>query len=108
MSIEPGSLLPRAARPFVAFPQLLRRHGFAAAPEQTFAFLQAIELLGPRSVWHLRQAAIATLAPPPDRRDLFDALFDAHFLGAALPAEFEDLARTPRCRRRTTVPSRRS
>ncbi len=95
MSDQPGSRLsrsplPPAARPFVAFPQLLRRHGFAAAPEQTFAFLQAIELLGPRSVWHLRQAAIATLAPPPDRQALFDALFDAHFLGAALPADFED------------------
>ncbi len=85
-------LSPRSARrrPLVAFPQLLRRHGFAAAPEQTFAFLQAIDLLGPRSLWHLRQAAIATLAPPPDRRDLFDALFDAHFLGASLPADIED------------------
>ncbi len=90
MSALPLSPLPPAARPLVAFPQLLRRHGFAAAPEQTFAFLQAIDLLGPRSLWHLRQAAIATLAPPPDRRDLFDALFDAHFLGASLPADIED------------------
>jgi hypothetical protein len=92
MSILHRSPLPPAARPFVAFPQLLRRHGFAAAPEQTLAFLRAIELLGPQSVWHLRRAAIATLAPPPDRQDLFNALFDAHFLGAALPADFDDLS----------------
>ncbi len=92
MSTQSGSPLPPATRPFVAFPQLLRRHGFAAAPEQTLAFLRAIELLGPRSIGHLRQAAVATLAPPPDRQALFDALFDAHFLGAELPAAFDELS----------------
>ena len=74
--------LPDAAAPFVAFASLLRANGFAAAPEQTTAFLAAITLLGPRSLDHIRRAAHATLAPPPERREEFDALFDAHFLGA--------------------------
>jgi uncharacterized protein len=75
------SILPRAARPFVTFPALLRANGFAVAPEQTTAFLAAIGLLGPKSVTDIRRAAHATLAPPPERRAAFDALFGAHFLG---------------------------
>ena len=67
---------------FVAFAGLLRRAGFAVAPEQTMAWLAAIELLGPTSIEDIRRAARATLAPPPDRFGDFDALFDAHFLGA--------------------------
>ncbi|MGL5362981.1 MAG: vWA domain-containing protein [Bosea sp. (in: a-proteobacteria)] len=74
--------LPSAARPFVAFPTLLRQHGFMVAPEQTVAFLSAIALLGPKSLEQVRRAGVATLAPPPDRRDVFDALFDLHFLNA--------------------------
>ena len=75
------SVLPRAARPFVAFPGLLRLNGFAVAPEQTAAFLEAVGLLGPKSIADIRRAAHATLAPPPERRAAFDALFGAHFLG---------------------------
>ena len=86
--------LPRAARPFVSFAALLRGNGFSVAPEQTAAFLAAIELLGPSGIIDIRRAATATLAPPPERRAEFDALFDAHFLGAtttiATPAETED------------------
>ena len=74
--------LPGAVHSLVAFPVLLRENGFAVAPEQTVSFLQAVELLGPRSVEHLRQAAVATLAPRPEQRERFDALFDMHFLGA--------------------------
>ena len=77
-----GSALPRAAAPFVSFATLLRRNGFAVAPEQTAAFLAAIGLLGPRSVADVRRAAHATLGPPPERRGVFNALFDSHFLGA--------------------------
>jgi uncharacterized protein with von Willebrand factor type A (vWA) domain len=80
--IFPARALPDAAAPFVAFATLLRANGFAVAPEQTTAFLSAITLLGPRSLDHIRRAAHATLAPPPERREEFDALFDAHFLGA--------------------------
>ncbi|MGA0599060.1 vWA domain-containing protein [Enterovirga sp. CN4-39] len=83
-------ILPPAIRPLVAFPALLRQNGFAVAPEQTTSFLMATELLGPRSVEHLRRAAVATLAPHPEQRARFDALFDAHFLGAlAEPGEEE-------------------
>ena len=74
--------LPAAAAPFVAFAPLLRANGFAVAPEQVTLFLAAITLLGPRSLEDIRRAAHATLAPPPERRDEFEALFDAHFLGA--------------------------
>jgi len=74
--------LPNAARPFVAFAALLRANGFAVAPEQTTTFLSAITVLGPRSLDDIRRAAHATLAPPVERREEFDALFDAHFLGS--------------------------
>jgi len=84
--------LPRAARAFVSFVALLRANGFAIAPEQTTAFLQAIQLLGPRSPSDIRQAGLATLAPPPERRAAYDMLFRIHFLGGeGVPgAEGED------------------
>jgi uncharacterized protein with von Willebrand factor type A (vWA) domain len=77
-----------AARPiatFLAFAALLRRSGFAVAPEQTMAWLAAIELLGPTGIGDIRRSAHAVLAPPPERFAEFDALFDAHFLGALVP-----------------------
>ncbi len=74
--------LPRAARVFISFVALLRANGFAVAPEQTTAFLAAIELLGPRSLEHIRRAGVATLAPPPERRATYDRLFDLHFRGS--------------------------
>jgi uncharacterized protein len=73
-----------AARPlahFLGFAARLRRAGFPVAPEQTMAWLAAIELLGPRGIGDIRRAAHATLAPQPERLAEFDALFDAHFLG---------------------------
>jgi len=73
--------LPRAARAFVSFVALLRANGFAIAPEQTTAFLEAIELLGPRAPEDIRRAGLATLAPPPERRATYDSLFRIHFLG---------------------------
>src|ERR1700737_1746520 len=73
--------LPRAARAFVSFVALLRANGFAIAPEQTTAFLEAIALLGPRGPEDIRQAGLATLAPPPERRATYDMLFRIHFLG---------------------------
>jgi uncharacterized protein len=84
--------LPRAARIFISFVALLRANGFAVAPEQTTAFLAAIELLGPRSLEHIRQAGLATLAPPPERRATYHRLFDIHFRGseAIERAEGED------------------
>ena len=67
--------LPRAARVFVSFVALLRINGFAVAPEQTTAFLAAIELLGPRSMDAIRLAGLATLAPAAGAaRDLRSAV----------------------------------
>jgi len=80
VSEEP--VLPRAVSVFISFVALLRANGFAVAPEQTMAFLAAIELLGPRSLEHIRKAGLATLAPPPERRATYDRLFDLHFRGS--------------------------
>lgn len=84
--------LPRAARIFISFVALLRANGFSVAPEQTTTFLAAIELLGPRSLEHIRQAGVATLAPPPERIATYHRLFDIHFRGseAIERAEGED------------------
>ncbi|RWL13839.1 MAG: VWA domain-containing protein [Mesorhizobium sp.] len=73
--------LPRAAAPLLGFGQLLRRYGFAVAPEQVSGFMQAVTLLGPRSMADIHEAALATLAPPPDRRDEFEAHFQSYFYG---------------------------
>lgn len=83
MSVD---LLPQAARPFVQFTTLLRTHGFAVAPEQTQSFLNAISLLGPKSMDDIRRAAHATLAPPFERREEFDALFSSFFEGQIIAA----------------------
>jgi uncharacterized protein with von Willebrand factor type A (vWA) domain len=58
---------------------MLRHQGFAVGPEQAMAFLRAIELLGPRNLDSLRRAGHVCLAPPPERRTEFDALFRAYF-----------------------------
>jgi uncharacterized protein with von Willebrand factor type A (vWA) domain len=89
--------LPQAARVFISFVALLRANGFAIAPEQTTAFLAAIGLLGPRSLDHIRQAGLATLAPPAERHATYHRLFDIHFVGheqlAAEGAEDEEIVR---------------
>lgn len=79
--------LPRAAAPFVAFAPLLRANGFAVAPEQTLTFVEAVGLLGPGGMADIRRAALACLAPPPERRAEFDALFRAHFFGQTVAAD---------------------
>lgn len=73
--------LPRAARPFPGFARLLRSFGFRIAPEQAEAFMRSITLLGPHTIDDIRQAALATFAIDPDRRDEFDVLFRAWFHG---------------------------
>lgn len=77
-----GESLPRAAAPLLGFGRLLRRYGFPVAPEQVSAFMQAVTLLGPRSMDDIHEAALATLAPSPDRRDEFEAHFQSHFYGS--------------------------
>ncbi len=71
--------LPQAARHFMMFGRFLREHGFAVAPEQVITFLAAVRLLGPRGIDSIRRAAHATLAPIPERRHEFDALFQLFF-----------------------------
>ena len=73
--------LPRACAPFLDFVFVLRRNGFPVSPDQTESFLAAVTLLGPKSMEHIRRAAIATLAPSIDRMGAFDALFRAVFHG---------------------------
>jgi uncharacterized protein with von Willebrand factor type A (vWA) domain len=81
-----ASSLPRPLLPFVGFSTLLRMSGFSVAPEQTESFIAAVGLLGPRSIADVHRAAVATLAPPPERRDEFDALFRLVFLGQTIAA----------------------
>ncbi|WP_315797588.1 VWA domain-containing protein [Bradyrhizobium sp. SZCCHNRI3043] len=81
--------LPPATEIFVTFAALLRRNGFAIAPEQTTAFLAAIELLGPVSIEDIRRAGTATLAPPPERLATYNLLFDVHF-GVAEATAFSE------------------
>ncbi|PAP94810.1 vWA domain-containing protein [Mesorhizobium wenxiniae] len=78
-----GENLPLAAAPLLGFGRLLRRYGFPVAPEQVSGFMQAVTLLGPRSMIDIHEAALATLAPPPDRRDEFEAHFQSYFYGNA-------------------------
>lgn len=84
--------LPRAAYPFVEFPAILRAHGFAVAPDQTVGFIEAVGLLGPRSIMDIHAAGLALLAIPRERQAEYDALFRAYFMGqtVAAPAEDED------------------
>lgn len=82
----PNGALPRATQPFVEFSTILRANGFSVAPDQTQNFIAAVGLLGPRDMDDIHRAALATLAPPPERRDEFDALFRMVFLGQTLVA----------------------
>jgi uncharacterized protein len=81
--------LPRALKPFVEFPALLRSNGFAVSPDQTIAFIEAVGLLGPRDMADVYRAATASFAPPHERRAEFDALFRFLFHGHSL-ASAED------------------
>lgn len=82
-------MIPRALDPFLAFPAALRRSGLPAAPEQTTSFLAAVGLLGPSSLVDIRRAAHAIFGPGPERRDAFDRIFDAVFLGRTVVAPAE-------------------
>ncbi|RWB71227.1 MAG: VWA domain-containing protein [Mesorhizobium sp.] len=82
---RPENLRP-AAVPFLGFARLLRHHAFPIAPEQTTSFMRAVTLLGPRSMNDIREAALATLAPSPDRRGEFEAHFRSYFYGDAKPS----------------------
>ena len=84
--------IPAPARHLAGFPPFLRGFGFTTSPEQTVAFLEAVELLGPRGIDDVRRAAVATLGPPRERSGEFDVLFRAWFHGefAPVPRESED------------------
>ena len=85
-SLPRDGSLPKGVKPFVDFPALLRAQGFAIAPEQTMGFIEAVGLLGPRSMKDIYQASRALLGPSPERLDEFDALFRAFFFGQTLKA----------------------
>ena len=60
-------MLPVASAHLVGFARSLRIAGLVIAPEQIVTFLDAVRLLGPRSMDDICQAALATLAPGPER-----------------------------------------
>ena len=76
--------LPDAVAPFVAFATLLRANGFAVAPEQTHDLpVRHHACSGPRSLdRHPPRGPCRPWRRRPERHEEFDALFDAHFLGA--------------------------
>ncbi|MEM9278354.1 MAG: VWA domain-containing protein [Pseudomonadota bacterium] len=76
--------IPGAVQTFIDFASLLRSHGFAVSPDQTMGFVEAVGLLGPRSMADIRASAVAMLAVPKDREAEFDTLFQSHFYGQAL------------------------
>lgn len=78
--------LPRALQPFVEFASALRLNDFAVAPDQSQMFIEAVGLLGPNSMEDIYRAALATLAPPIERRQEFEALFRMIFLGQSQPS----------------------
>ena len=84
--------MPAPARHLAGFAPFLRGFGFTTSPEQTVAFLEAVELLGPGGIDDVRRAAVATLSPPHERAGEFDALFRAWFHGefVPVPRESED------------------
>ena len=73
-----------------------RRNGFAISPDQTTSFLAAIGLLGPREPEDIRQAGLATLAPPPERHAAYNLLFRIHFLGEDPPPVMDAESEEPR------------
>ena len=102
--------LPRAARPFVAFPRCCAPTASRSRPNRPPRSSQrspcSVRASSPISA----VPALATLAPPPERRAAFDALFGAHFLGERR-AEAQARATTRPCACRRTaqaMPSRRS
>jgi hypothetical protein len=82
--------LPIAAVPLVGFGSVLRAHKFAVSNEQTVTFLAAVELLGPVCFEAIHLAAYACFAPICDRREEFEALFCAHFLGDPLASSEQE------------------
>ena len=65
----------------IGFAHLLRSEGFLANPDQSKSFLLAIKALGPTSLKDIRLAAHAIFAPSPEKREIFNELFDQNFLG---------------------------
>lgn len=88
-------MIPRALAPFLDFPQALRAAGFPASPDRTETFVTAVGLLGPKGIEDIRRAAHAVYGPGPDRRLMFDTVFDTVFLGrnlaAPVPGEPEEV-----------------
>ena len=82
--------IPTAIQPFIEFAGILRANGFAVAPEQTRLFIEAVGILGPRTMQDIYQSALATLAPPIERRDDFNALYRLVFLGHSLAGSDAD------------------
>ena len=48
--IVENAQVPTAIEPFIDFAGMLRANGFSVAPEQTRLFIEAVGLLGPRSM----------------------------------------------------------
>ncbi|XAT60726.1 VWA domain-containing protein [Rhodobacteraceae bacterium Araon29] len=74
----------------IGFSHVLRGEGFLASTDQSISFLSAIKALGPKSLTDIRRAARAIFAPTPERRDIFEKLFDQYFLGQITAQKVEN------------------
>lgn len=79
--------LPQALESLLALATELRAHGFAASPDQTIGFIEAVSLLGPRNIDDIRHAAVALYAIPPERLFEFDAIFKSLFYDMEIAAQ---------------------
>lgn len=81
---------PRPLEPFLRLPQALRQAGFAASPDQTIDFIEAVGLLGPRDMTDIWRAGRSLFAVPPERMAEYDAIFRAVFLNQVIQAPVDE------------------
>lgn len=78
-----------ARRRLVEFPHALRRAGVAVDAGASADFLTALTRLPPSSIQEFQRLGRLSLVRRPEDFAIFDAVFAAHFLGAAPPAPRE-------------------
>ena len=76
-----------ALHSLLALSSQLRQRGFSVSPDQTMGFIEAVGILGPKSIQDVRRAALALFAIPPERIAEFDAIFLSIFYGLSVAAQ---------------------
>ncbi len=79
--------VPTAIEPLLRLASELRSQGCAIAPEQTMQFIEAVKLLGPAHINHIRLAGLACFAIDPDQMPIYEAVFRRIFYGQSIAAK---------------------